>query len=129
MIASTRILWLLVTPSLAAHHMTFEPVQWVSKRDSSLPLVVENYCAETIYPAILTQAGTGPSVSGFKLASGDTKRLTVSENWQGRVWGRTNCSFNANGTGPSPPGGANGNSAACSTGDCGGVVKCNLAVG
>lgn len=128
MLVVQRVTWLFALVSLASHHMTFDPVQWVSKRDSSLPMLVENYCNQVIYPAILTQAGEGPEVPGFKLNPGGSRRLTVSENWQGRVWGRTNCTFNANGTGPNPPGGPNGNGAACSTGDCGGIVKCNLAV-
>ena len=65
--------------------MKLDPVHWVSKRDSSLPLWVENYCGEVVYPAILTQAGTGPSTAGFKLNPGGSQRLAVSENWQGRV--------------------------------------------
>ena len=43
----------------------------------------------------------------------------MSDNWQGRVWGRTNCSFNEDGTRS-----ANGQPAACGTGDCFGVLNC-----
>ena len=76
------------------------------------PLIVANQCSETIYPGILTQSGTGPGTGGFELSPGSSRTLSVSKGWQGRVWGRTNCSF-ANGGGSSGP--------ACSTGDCGGV--------
>ena len=51
--------------------------------------------------------------------------MTVGKAWQGRVWGRTNCSFNSAGDGP----GENKlNGIACSTGDCGGIVDCRGAV-
>lgn len=112
----------------AVHHMKRPPIAWVSSRDSSVPLQVSNLCTETIYPAILTQAGTGPSMGGFKLNQGDQQKLTVGSDWQGRVWGRTNCSFNAQGTGPSNTGGLNGNGQACGTGDCNGIVNCMVTV-
>lgn len=112
----------------AVHHMKRAPLAWVSPRDSSVPLAVSNLCTETIYPAILTQAGTGPSTSGFELSQGDKMSLTVGSDWQGRVWGRTNCSFNSQGTGPSNSGGLNGGGQACGTGDCNGVVKCLVTV-
>lgn len=94
----------------------------LTPRASSHPLIIENLCDETIWPAIASQTGTGPSTSGFSLDSGSTKSLSVSSNWQGRVWGRTNCSFNAAGNGPAN---ANGGKA-CATGDCNGVLGCIL---
>ena len=85
---------------------------------------VSSNCGEDIYPGVNTQAGTGPSVNGFKLSPGGQYNLTVSNDWQGRVWGRTNCSFNSDGTGP-----ANNNpSKACGTGDCNGVLNCQVTV-
>ena len=90
----------------------------------SRPLVVTNFCSQTIYPGINTQAGKGPNDTGFKLETGVSHSQTVSEGWQGRVWGRTNCSFNANGTAPAN----NTPGKACLTGDCGGGVACSLAV-
>lgn len=102
------------------HHMNKPPLHWVTKRDTGRPLRVSNNCDETIYPAIQTQAGTGPPTAGFGLKPGEVSDQMVSENWQGRVWGRTNCSFNGQGTAPAndAPG------YACSTGDCGGTVLC-----
>lgn len=97
------------------------------KRDS-VPLKISNQCGETIWPGIGTQAGTGAGTGGFELASGDSKDFMVSGDWQGRVWGRTNCSFNAGGTGASNLNGNNGGGAACITGDCGGVLDCVLTV-
>ena len=105
------------------------PVRWgpPEKRDS-VPLVISNQCSDTIWPGIGTQAGTGAGTGGFELESGSSRSLSVSANWQGRVWGRTNCSFNPTGTGASNLNGNNGGGAACQTGDCGGVLSCELTV-
>lgn len=92
------------------------------------PLTITNQCSEVIYPAIATQAGTGPRVQGFSLDQGETRELTVGADWQGRVWGRTNCSFNSLGSGPSNAGGNNGGGSACATGDCNGVIDCVVTV-
>ena len=110
------------------HHMKRAPLQYVSQRGESRPLTITNQCPELIYPGIATQAGTPPSTQGFPLAAGDTRELTVGADWQGRVWGRTNCSFNADGSGPSNTGGNNGGGSACVTGDCNGVVDCVVTV-
>ena len=118
----------LATTADGLHHMKRLPLAYVSRRDENVPLVVKNLCAETIYPGIVTQSGTAPSSGGFELQSGQTKNFTVGADWQGRVWGRTNCSFNAAGTGPSNDGGLNGGGVACGTGDCGGIVDCKATV-
>jgi hypothetical protein len=89
-----------------------QPLDLERRQSTNTPLIVTNDCGETIYPAILTQGGTGPGTGGFQLTAGSSRTMSVSENWQGRVWGRTNCTFNG------------GSSGTCSTGDCGGVVSC-----
>lgn len=96
------------------------PLAWVNRRADNRPLNIINQCEETIYPGIGTQAGTGPATQGFQLSAGQRRELTVSADWQGRVWGRTNCSFNAAGTAPA----SSGTGVACDTGDCGGTVDC-----
>jgi len=121
--------FLLLATTLAGnahglHHMKRAPLVYVVQRDKSVPLVVTNLCAETIYPGILTQSGSDPGVGGFQLQTGATRNLTVGSDWQGRVWGRTNCSFNFGGTGPSNTGGNDGGGRACLTGDCGGIINC-----
>jgi len=102
------------------------PVRWgpPEKRDNSIPLVISNQCGDTIWPGIASQAGTGPGTGGFALESGTSNNLLVSTDWQGRIWGRTNCSFNVGGTGPSNLNGNNGGGAACGSGDCAGVLSC-----
>lgn len=110
----------------ALHHMNFTPDTNTTLRFDTVPLRVTNQCSEDIYPGIYTEPtyGNGPSTQGFKLSPGDRKDLNVGGNWQGRVWGRTNCTFNAEGTGPSANGGFNGGKS-CQTGDCKGLLDCD----
>lgn len=112
-------------PSATALHHMKQKAPELSKAvvRQNTPLIITNQCADTIYAAVNTQSGQGPSKTGFKLDAGGTLNQTVSEDWQGRVWGRTNCSFNAAGTGP-----ANGGATACGTGDCNGKVACDVSV-
>lgn len=124
-LSTTLVLFFLIllsTPATSIHHMKqtpqFRPHHLV-QRASNVPLVVTNYCREDIYPGIGTQNGDGPASTGFLLQPGSQKTQSVSSDWQGRVWGRTNCSFNNAGTAP-----ANGGGVACGTGDCGGIVNC-----
>ena len=127
-VALSLILLYLATTANGLHHMKRLPLAYVSRRDENVPLAVKNLCAETIHPGIVTQSGTAPSSGGFELKSGQTRSFTVGADWQGRVWGRTNCSFNAAGTGPSNDGGLNGGGVACGTGDCGGILECKATV-
>lgn len=92
----------------------------------TVPLRVTNKCGETIWPGVGTQHGVGPGTGGFVLEAGKSQDFRVAWDWQGRVWGRTNCSFNAEGTGPSNLNGVNGHGAACMTGDCFGRLNCEF---
>ncbi|KAF2492395.1 thaumatin family protein [Lophium mytilinum] len=89
------------------------------RQDSDSPIIVTNYCGEDIWPGIVTQSGTGPAEGGFRLQPGESKNQTVSAGWGGRVWGRTNCTFNDAGTASS-----NGTGKACYTGDCNSALNC-----
>ena len=84
----------------------------------STPMRIRNNCAETIWPALLTQAGKA-LMGDFGLKSGSFKETIISEDGQRRVWGRINCSFNSNGTGST-----NGPPWARETGDCNGTLGC-----
>ncbi|RVX66654.1 hypothetical protein B0A52_09405 [Exophiala mesophila] len=88
-------------------------------RDTTVPLRVTNNCPETIWPAVLTQNGVGPRSSGFELEPGASNPQEVSGDWQGRVWGRTNCSFSSAREPASGQGGI-----VCQTGDCGQFLEC-----
>jgi Thaumatin family len=89
-----------------------------ASENGSIVIAVVNHCAEQICPGFNTQAGQGPPSTGFCLQSGENQSLSVSSNWQGRVWGRTNCSFPNHGA----------PNAACQTGDCAGALACTQAV-
>ena len=103
----------------AVHHMNIP----VAKRQSgggNVPMVIANQCNDDIWPGVITQGGSGADMNGFKLSAGDSQTIHVSSDWQGRIWGRSNCSFDSTG---SPNGGS---SRACSTGDCG-SLSCEVA--
>ncbi|GCF10238.1 thaumatin family protein [Dictyobacter arantiisoli] len=77
-----------------------------------------NNTSETIWAAAAPNAGFAtPANGGWVMDPGSTYSLTVADNWQGRFWGRTYCSFDASGTGN------------CETGSCGTVLQCNGATG
>ncbi|EON62137.1 hypothetical protein W97_01356 [Coniosporium apollinis CBS 100218] len=102
----------------ALHHMRKRPLSQKAEANpwTDTPLIVTNRCPETIWPGISTQSGYGPPLNGFELKSGSSQNQTVSADWQGRIWGRTNCTFN-NG---------NGGGKACGSGDCNGVLDCRV---
>ncbi|KAI4338215.1 hypothetical protein L6164_016559 [Bauhinia variegata] len=49
------------------------------------------------------------SGGGFTLKAGQSAAYTASDGWSGRIWARTGCNFDTNGSGK------------CKTGDCGSV--------
>ena len=113
-----------ISATNALHHMNRKaPLRMNRRKEPITPLLTTNNCPEVIYPGISTQSGDGPKENGFKLEPGETRNQTVSEDWQGRVWGRTNCSFNADGTGSN-----DGGPKACRSGDCNGIVNCVVGV-
>ncbi|KAI1764931.1 Osmotin, thaumatin-like protein [Hypoxylon sp. FL1150] len=83
----------------------------LTKRENAIPLIITNNCGETLWPGIRSQHGDPPDLHGFELGPGETKRQTVGPTWQGRIWGRTNCTVS-------------GDTATCSTGDCFGKLDC-----
>lgn len=104
----------------AEHHMK----QTTPKRQSSVqdtPMVIANWCDDDIYPALFTQGGGGPNPHGMLLQPGENQTVYVGDDWQGRVWARTNCSFDDSGQAQG------GSGSACSTGDCGGALQCEIA--
>ncbi|KAL6156512.1 hypothetical protein ACJQWK_06809 [Exserohilum turcicum] len=104
------------------HHMALKaPLKTNRRKLDITPLLVTNRCPDNIWPGISTQSGTGPGENGFQLKPGETKNQTVSEDWQGRVWGRTNCSFSDDGSSA-----ASGRGKACATGDCNGALNCQV---
>lgn len=76
---------------------------------------IVNMCRRTIWPGILSGAGTAqPSTTGFTLKTGKSKTIKFPKSWSGRLWARTHC-FTQGSTGKF----------VCVTGDCGsGKVEC-----
>lgn len=106
--------------SIPPEHMRRDLGKILGKRQSNgtLSLVITNNCTEDIYPAFNTQHGSTPSETGFLLQSHNSHTVQVSTNWQGRIWGRTNCTF------PNPNTGLK----TCQTGDCVGELECKSSV-
>jgi len=78
---------------------------------------ITNNCPEGLYPAIIGSGGIPLSQTGFYLASNDARTVSVPSSWVGRVWARTNCTFDRNGRGY------------CSTGDCDKKLMCGATSG
>ncbi|PON53446.1 Thaumatin [Parasponia andersonii] len=75
---------------------------------NSATFTIVNECSYTVWPGILSGAGTAPlSTTGFALQPGGSYALEVPTSWSGRLWGRTICAVDSNGK------------FACVTGDCG----------
>ncbi|KAK3115395.1 hypothetical protein LTR53_005293 [Teratosphaeriaceae sp. CCFEE 6253] len=102
---------LLASTASAEHHMKRERIPKRQGGNLNTPILISNWCPDTIYPAILSQGGTGPSLTGYTAKPNTNQTVYVSSDWQGRVWARTNCTFGGSG-------------AACTTGDCGGLQAC-----
>lgn len=75
-----------------------------------------NNCGYTVWPGLLSGAGTAPlPTTGFALAHGASATVDAPASWSGRMWARTLCATDAT-TGKFT----------CATGDCGsGSVQCN----
>ncbi|CAL9101810.1 unnamed protein product [Musa acuminata var. zebrina] len=74
-----------------------------------------NNCEYTVWPGVLSGAGTAPlSSTGFALHKGESRSLKALAAWSGRFWGRTLCTTDSSGK------------FSCATGDCGsGRVECS----
>ncbi|KAK3157886.1 hypothetical protein QOZ80_2AG0129760 [Eleusine coracana subsp. coracana] len=81
----------------------------VSVGAASKSFTISNNCEYTVWPGILSSAGSaGMDSTGFSLSPGESRTMSVPSGWSGRLWGRTLCSGD-DATGKF----------ACVTGDCG----------
>lgn len=82
---------------------------------SSATFTLVNQCSYTVWPGILSGAGTSPiSPTGFQLNPGQAIPVSFPAGWSGRLWGRSFCSQDS----------ATGKFT-CVTGDCGsGTLEC-----
>ncbi|KAL4649871.1 hypothetical protein ACB092_01G045300 [Castanea dentata] len=80
---------------------------------SATVFTVQNHCAYTVWPGILSGNGLTLGNGGFSLGPGSSVQLTGQPGWSGRFWGRTGCNFDGSGNGK------------CATGDCGSLQCTN----
>ncbi|KAL6655836.1 hypothetical protein ACP70R_006662 [Stipagrostis hirtigluma subsp. patula] len=78
--------------------------------ESAGVFTIVNQCKTTIWPAAFPGESFGGG--GFELRPGQSRVFTVKGGWSGRIWGRTDCSFDKSGNG------------SCATGACGSSLKC-----
>lgn len=88
----------------------------IFKGTSGATFTLINKCGHTVWPGILSNAGSNKLDStGFELPSGGSRTFQAPPNWSGRFWGRTGCTFD-----PTTGQGS------CATGDCGSnQLECN----
>ncbi|KAL6993433.1 Thaumatin-like protein 1 [Sarracenia purpurea var. burkii] len=81
----------------------------------STTFTIVNQCSYTVWPGILSGAGTPQlSSTGFALLPGQSTTISPPTSWSGRLWGRTLCSTDS----------ATGKFT-CATANCGsGTVEC-----
>ncbi|OMO83560.1 Thaumatin [Corchorus olitorius] len=74
----------------------------------SSTFTIVNKCSYTVWPGVLSGAGTPPiSPTGFTLQPDESTTISVPTSWSGRLWGRTHCTQDSTGK------------FSCLTGDCG----------
>jgi len=71
-----------------------------------------NRLSQTVWAAATRDSKHPLSATGWVLAPGASVAVRVPNQWSGRFWGRTGCSFDAGGKGH------------CATGDCAGGFQC-----
>ncbi|PQQ11359.1 thaumatin-like protein 1b [Prunus yedoensis var. nudiflora] len=83
---------------------------------SGATFIIINKCDYTVWPGILSNAGSSRLDStGLQLQPGTSRSFQSPPNWSGRFWARTGCNFD-----PTTGQGT------CTTGDCGSnQVECN----
>ncbi|KAI0513891.1 hypothetical protein KFK09_009923 [Dendrobium nobile] len=97
-------------------HLLLSLLSLLSPVAISTTFTITNNCGYTVWPGILSGAGTPPvPTTGFSLSHGESRAVAMSPSWSGRLWGRSLCS-----TDPSTA------KFSCSTGDCGsGTLACS----
>ncbi|XP_021766697.1 uncharacterized protein LOC110731175 [Chenopodium quinoa] len=76
-------------------------------------ITIVNNCSYTVWPGISTISSSVKVPTGFTLLNGESKTINIQSNWEGSIWGRTNCSLDHKGN------------FSCETGDCGtGKIEC-----
>ncbi|KAF8049519.1 hypothetical protein N665_2190s0006 [Sinapis alba] len=84
-------------------------ILFLTNDGSSTTFTIVNQCNYTVWPGLLSGAGTTAALSttGFSLNSFESRVISIPPSWSGRIWARTICNQNAT-TGKFT----------CATGDC-----------
>ncbi|KAG2323348.1 hypothetical protein Bca4012_058838 [Brassica carinata] len=95
-------------------------ILYLTNGGSSTTFTVVNLCNYTVWPGLLSGAGTASlPTTGFSLNSSESRVISIPASWSGRIWGRTLCNQNPT-TGKFT----------CVTGDCGSSkIECSGAGG
>eukprot|EP00268_Persea_americana_P021239 TRINITY_DN21202_c0_g2_i1.p1 TRINITY_DN21202_c0_g2~~TRINITY_DN21202_c0_g2_i1.p1 ORF type:complete len:315 (-),score=35.01 TRINITY_DN21202_c0_g2_i1:464-1408(-) len=101
--------------SFSSHSLLFFALTLFLRGGSGATFTFTNNCDYTVWPGILSNAGSQAlETTGFELSKGGSRSFQAPTGWSGRFWGRTGCTFDSSGGGT------------CATGDCGsGQVECN----
>ncbi|KAF8050308.1 hypothetical protein N665_1997s0003 [Sinapis alba] len=83
-------------------------ILFLTNDGSSTTFTIVNQCNYTVWPGLLSGAGTAAlSTTGFSLNSSESRVISIPPSWSGRIWARTLCNQNTT-TGKFT----------CATGDC-----------
>ncbi|KAL2893185.1 Thaumatin-like protein [Bienertia sinuspersici] len=85
----------------------------MKESEAARVFTIRNDCRETIWPGVTP--GDSFEGGGFELKPGKSMVFNAPVGWSGRIWGRTGCKFDSNGSGK------------CQTGACGTSLKCSAA--
>ncbi|WP_225447083.1 thaumatin family protein [Streptacidiphilus sp. PB12-B1b] len=101
-------------PAPAGHRTSAAPAAPVPAAGQRVVTFV-NATAQTVWPAAQADPKEPLARTGWVLPPGASVSLLMPDGWNGRLWGRTGCSFDAAGQGH------------CVTGDCDGRFQCGTA--
>ncbi len=101
------------TPSTAPATVNQSQSSASSTSSGTRIVTLTNTTQQTVWAVSTGNPGYTPPDGGvWELAPGQTTTVTYPSSWNGRIWGRTGCSFNSAGQG------------SCETGDCGSGLTC-----
>ncbi|KAB2055595.1 hypothetical protein ES319_A11G047900v1 [Gossypium barbadense] len=89
---------------------------FLGSQSHSSVFTMVNKCRYTVWPGVLSGAGTQISPTGCILRQGESTSVSVPTSWSGRLWGRTLCTEDSSGK------------FSCLTGDCGSSTLENVQV-
>ena len=102
----------VTTPTKAASATAPTPAPPPTPSPGQRVITFVNHTSQMIWPAAQADPKHPLTATGWVLPAGGSVSILMPDHWNGRLWGRTGCSFDAAGQGH------------CVTGDCGGHFQC-----